>query len=200
MGFQGFTGDPGPAGPPGPPGFPGFPGPTGPTGPAGSEAIIPFSSGAPVAVTVLAGGFVGLPGLIGFGNSVQAPTVLGNSINITGLPNFAFSMPRSGIITSLSAYLSATAALVLFAPLVYTVQIYSSPTPNEIFYPVAGAAVNLMIPSTINIGNTFNNIVTGLNIPVGGQTRLLLVARAAGGGLAAGGSVIGSVSAGLGIS
>ena len=142
---------------------------------------------------------MGLPGLIGFGDSTQALVVLGAAINITGLTNFAFSMPRDGTITSLAAYLSATAALTLVAPLTYTVQLYSSAAPSEVFAPVAGAAVSIVIPGTIAVGDTFNGIVTGLSIPVTAQTRLLLVTSATGGGLTLGGTVVGSVSAGLGI-
>jgi hypothetical protein len=62
---------------------------------------------------------------------------------------------------------------------------------------VAGAVVNLVIPASISVGDTFNDIVTGLSIPVTEQTRLLLVASATGGGLLVGGSVVGYVSAGL---
>ena len=108
-------------------------------------------------------------------------------------------MPRDGTITSLAAYLSATAALTLLAPMTYTVQLYSSTAPDDIFSPVAGALVNITIPGTIAIGDTFNGIVTGLNVPVTEQTRLLLVASATGGGLLVGDTVAGYVSAGLGI-
>lgn len=179
-------------------------GPTGPTGPTGATgaagaggAIIPFSSGTPIAVTVIAGGLAGLPGLIGFGSSLQALTVLGPTIDTSSLTNFAFSMPRDGVITSLAAYLSATAALALITPLTYTVQVYSSDTPDDIFTPVAGAVVDITITGIVSIGDTFNGLATGLGIPVTEQTRLLLVASATGGGLV--GSVAGYLSAGLGI-
>jgi BclB C-terminal domain-containing protein len=137
--------------------------------------------------------------LIAFGNSTQALTVLGATIDASGLTNYSFSMPRDGVITSLSVYLSATAALALLAPLTYTVQLYSSTTPDDIFAPVPGALVDIVIPAAIGIGDTFNAITTGLNILATEQTRLLLVASATGGGLVAGGSVIGYLSAGLGI-
>ena len=128
---------------------------------------------------------------------MQLLTVLGATIDITGLTNFAFSMPRDGTITSLAAYLSATAALTLLAPLTYTVQVYSSTAPSDTFSPVAGAVVTLTIPGSIAIGDTFNGVVTGLAIPVTEQTRLLLVVSATGGGIV--GTVAGSLSAGLGI-
>lgn len=106
-------------------------------------------------------------------------------------------MPRAGTITSLAAYLSATAALALLTPLTYTVQIYASAAPDEVFAPVTGATVDMTITGIISIGDTFNAVVTGLSIPVTAQTRLLLVASASGGGII--GSVVGSLSAGLSI-
>jgi BclB C-terminal domain-containing protein len=139
-----------------------------------------------------------LPGLIGFGNSIQAPTVLGGTIDTTALTNFAFSLPRDGTITALAAYLSATAAVTLLAPLTYTVEIYSSTTPDNVFSPT-GTSVDIVIPATINIGDTYNGISTGLALAVTQETRLLLVASATGGGFLATGSVIGYVSAGLSI-
>lgn len=170
-----------------------------PAADGGGGAIIPFASGDILSVTVLAGGLVGLPGLVGFGDSAQSLIVLGATIDISGQANFAFSLPRDGTITSLSAFLSVTAALALLAPLTYTVQVYSSTTPDNIFSPVAGAAVDITIPGPIAFGDTFNGIVTGLSVPVTAETRLLLVASATGGGLVAGGTVAGFLSAGLGI-
>jgi BclB C-terminal domain-containing protein len=82
----------------------------------------------------------------------------------------------------------------------YTVQIYSSTTPNDTFSPVPGAVVNINIPTSIAIGDTYNGITTGLNIAVTPQTRLLFIASATGGGLLATGTVAGFVSGGLGIS
>ncbi|MPM87069.1 hypothetical protein SDC9_134162 [bioreactor metagenome] len=140
---------------------------------------------------------MGLPGLVGFGASEQALTILGASIDIAGLSNYAFSMPRDGTITSLAAYLSATAALALLAPLTYTVQVYSSTT--DVFSPVPGALVNIVIGAPISIGDIFSGVTGSLSIPVAAGTRLLLVASATGGGLLVGGSVIASLSAGLGL-
>lgn len=77
------------------------------------------------------------------------------------------------------------------------VQIYASTTPDEVFAPVAGAAVDLTIPAIIAIWDAFNGIATGLSIPAAAETRLLLVASATGGGIAS--TILGSLSAGLGI-
>ncbi len=117
-GPKGDRGEQGPMGPQGIPGAPGADGVTGATGPAGiagTGAIIPFASGLPVALTTIAGGLAGLPAFVGFGSNVQGLTVLGSTINITNaagtLSNFAFQVPRDGIITSFSAFFSTTAAL-----------------------------------------------------------------------------------------
>ncbi len=117
-GCEGPKGDMGPQGPAGATGATGADGVTGATGPAGiagTGAIIPFASGLPVALTTIAGGLAGLPAFVGFGSNVQGLTVLGSTINITNaagtLSNFAFQVPRDGIITSFSAFFSTTAAL-----------------------------------------------------------------------------------------
>ena len=131
---------------------------------------------------------------------MQDLTVLGPTIDTTNLLNVAFSMPRNGDITSLAAYLILTVVPAgLQTPLTYTAQLYSSPVPNEIFTPVAGAIVNLTIPTTAIVGDMFNGIVTGLSIPVTSRTRLLFVVSVTGGGLLATDTVTGYVSAGLGI-
>ena len=114
QGVQGVTGPIGPQGPKGCQGDDGPTGATGPTGAAGTGAIIPFASGLPVSMTTIAGGLAGIPAYIGFGSSVQGLTILGSTINITNaggtLSNFAFQVPRNGIITSFSAFFSTTLA------------------------------------------------------------------------------------------
>ena len=62
----------------------------------------------PVSLTTIAGGLVGLPGFIGFGNSAPGLTALGATIDLTGtsglsLLNFAYSIPRAGTITAIDA-------------------------------------------------------------------------------------------------
>jgi len=107
-------------------------------------------------------------------------------------------MPRDGTITSLAAYLSATAGLTLTGTLTYTVQVYSSTAPDDTFAPVLGASVDISISGSITAGNTYNNVATGLSIPVNEQDRILIVASSTGGTLL-GGSVVGYVSVGLAI-
>lgn len=200
MGFQGFTGDPGPMGPPGPPGPPGAIGPAGVTGAAGSSAIIPFASGTPVTLTTVTGGTAGDLGLIGFGSNAPAVLTLG-AIYLSDLSNLAFSMPRDGIVTSIAAYFSMTAALSLTSTsIVITAQLYSSAEPNDTFSPVAGALVTLpSLTGTVGIGSTVNGITTGLAVPVTAQTRLLMAFSAAARGSSPINTVLGYASAGISV-
>lgn len=214
----GTTGPTGPTGPTGADGLPGI-GITGPTGPigatgptgaagvGGAPAIIPFSSGIPLTATTIVGGIAGIPSLVGFGSSAPSVTVLGATIDLTNaagtLTNFAFSMPRDGIITGISAFFSSTIELSLIGSTVtLTAQLYSSPTPNNIFSPIAGAAVNLApsLTGIINVGTLSSALVTGLNIPVTAGTRLLMVVSATATGLNLVSSAIGYFSAGVSIS
>jgi len=139
-----------------------------------------------------------LPGLIGFGGSQQALTALDGTIDTSELTNYAFSMPREGTITALAGYLSVTVGVSLGEPITVRLQIYESTTPDDIFSPITDAEVTFTLPASITAGDTFNAIVTDLEIPVAAQTRLLLVASAEGPTL--GGTVTGYFSAGLMIS
>ncbi|WP_330999687.1 exosporium glycoprotein BclB-related protein, partial [Bacillus amyloliquefaciens] len=171
-------------------------------------AIIPFASGLPTAVTTIAGGLIGTVSLVGFGNSVTGVSVGGGgAIDLTGaggtLLNFAFSVPRSGTITSIAAYFSTTAALSLVGSTVtITAQLYSSTVPNNTFTPIPGASVTLAPPLTgvLSIGSISNGITTGLNIAVTPQTRLLMVFSATATGLSLINTVAGYASAGVTIS
>ncbi len=181
-------------------------GATGATGVAGTGAIIPFASGLPVSLTTIAGGLAGLPAFVGFGSNAQGLTLLGSTIDITNasgtLSNFAFQIPRAGIITSFSAFFSTTVALSLVGSTVaIRAQIYQSPTPNNVFSPIAGTLINLTpsLSGVISIGTLLNGSLTGLNIPVTAQTRLMLVFSATASGLSLLNTVVGYASAGLSI-
>ena len=212
MGSSGATGPTGAdgaigaTGATGPTGATGLTGATGPTGPAGTGAIIPFASGLPISLTTIAGGLAGLPAFVGFGSSAPGLTVLGSTINITNasgtLSNFAFQVPRDGVITSFSAYFSTTAALSLIGSTVtVNAQIYQSATPNNVFTPIAGTLISLSpsLTGIISIGTLLNGALTGLNIPVTAQTRLMLVFSATASGLTLLNTVAGYASAGLSI-
>ncbi|MDN4084583.1 exosporium glycoprotein BclB-related protein [Paenibacillus polymyxa] len=228
-GLPGAVGAVGPAGPTGPTGADGLPGAvgtaglagatgatgvggatgatgvTGVTGATGSGAIIPFASGGPAILTTIAGGLVGTTSLIGFGSSATGISLVGGIIDLTGtlvgpVINFAFSVPRGGVITSIAGYFSTTAALTLLGSSVsITAQLFSSPTPNNTFIAVPGATVTLTPPLTdiVALGTTSSGIATGLAIPVTAQTRLLMVFSATATGISLVNTVVGYASAGV---
>ncbi|WP_313152975.1 exosporium glycoprotein BclB-related protein [Lacrimispora sp.] len=171
---------------------------------AGNGAIIPFASGTPVNLTTVLGGLLNTSSAVGFGSNLPGISASSGTINLLGLTNLAFSMPRAGIITSLAGYLSISAAVSLIGSTVtVTAQLFQSATPNNTFVAVPGAVVTLSPPLTglISIGSISSGVTTGLNIPVTVGTRLLLVFSAevtAGFDLAA--TIAGYASAGLGIS
>lgn len=201
MGFQGFTGEPGPTGPRGCPGFPGPTGPTGPAGPAGTPVVLPFASGQPVTVTTVSGGAAGAPALIGFGAWAPGMFTGGGMIQLFGLTNFALSLPRDGVVTSVSFFFSPTAALDLSsASIAVTAQLYWSTVPNNTFSPVPGALVTLApLTGSIPAGTSFDGITSGLSVFVPARTRLMLVVYATAAGLSAVNTVAGQVSAGVAI-
>ena len=132
-------------------------------------------------MTTVLGGLAGTQALIGFGANETALIAAG-LIDTTGLNNVAFSMPRDGVITSIAAYFSVGAAVALVgSEVTISAQLYSSPTPDDEFAPVAGALVDLAPPlaGAVVIGDTASGITTGLSIPVTAQTRLLMVFSAA---------------------
>ncbi|WP_268625523.1 exosporium glycoprotein BclB-related protein [Paenibacillus alvei] len=205
-GAAGVTGATGATGAAGVTGATGATGVTGVTGAPGTGAIIPFASGVPVLLTTLAGGLVGTGGLIGFGNSAPTVSALGATIDLTGaaglLLNMAFSMPRNGIITSISAYFSTTIALSLIgATATIQAQLWQSTTPNNTFTPIPGAIVTLApaLTGILAIGAISHGVTTGLAIPVTTETRLLMVFSVTTTGLTLGTTVAGYASAGVAI-
>ncbi len=171
---------------------------------SGGGTIIPYSSGAPSAVTTLAGGVQGTDTLLGFGNSASGVQVTGGMIDLTGSSgasiNFAFSVPRDGTITSMSVFFSASNALTLIgSKVVLSGQLYESTTPDNLFYAVAGANVTAapLLTGFINVGRVANGVVSGLSIPVTAGTRLLFVGSASASGLSTINTITGYWSAGV---
>ncbi|MFD1631025.1 exosporium glycoprotein BclB-related protein [Pseudopedobacter beijingensis] len=170
-------------------------------------AIIPFASGLPVVLTTIAGGLTGTTSLVGFGNSASGVSLVGSSIiDLTGaagtLLNFAFTAPRSGSITSMSAFFSTTAALSLIGTTITVqAQLYTAPHASNTFTAVPGALVTLApgLSGVIAIGTTSSGQTTGLNIPVVAGDRYLLVFSATASGLTLINTVAGYASAGINI-
>ncbi|NYF26361.1 exosporium glycoprotein BclB-related protein [Sporosarcina sp. JAI121] len=166
---------------------------------ANTGSIIPFASGlVPVALTSLAGGLVGIPFFIGFGTAIPSPVVLGATINLTGLINEAFSVPRTGSVTAISASYTLTAALSVPAETAtVTAQIYRAPAGSNVFTPTA-ARVDLAPPLTglLTIGTTLfgaSSSFAPVSVSVG--DRLLMVYSISGTTLAT--TAIGTASAGI---
>lgn len=121
-------------------------------------------------------------GLVGFGSSVTNQVPLGNSIDLTGtsglLLNFAFSVPRDGTITALTAYFS-TSGNSNFGDNTVTVfaQLYQTTVPDNLFTPIAAVKVTLAptLTGTVPRGTVLKGTVSGLSVPVDPETRLLLV-------------------------
>lgn len=205
-GLQGIQGPPGRPGRPGPQGVPGPEGDPGTPGIPGASAIIPYASGIPSSLTTVLGGVLNTGSVVGFGSSTSNVSLTGGTIDLTGGPgtllNFAFSVPRDGVITSISAYFSTVLAVDLAASsLTITAQLYESTAPNNTFTPIPGASVTLPpLTGLINIGTIRSDITTGLSIPVTAETRLLMVfSVAVTGGPDIATTVLGYASAGVAI-
>ncbi|QGR00136.1 hypothetical protein EHS13_17245 [Paenibacillus psychroresistens] len=203
-GLTGATRATGATGATGVTGVTGATGITGATGAAGAGAIIPFASGLPASLTTILGGLVGTGSLVGFGNNVTNVNIAGGTIDLTGagglLLNFSFSMPRAGTITSIAAYFSVTLGLSLIGSAVtIRAQLFRSATPNNIFIPIPGAIVTLSpaLTGTVLLGAISNGIITGLNIPVSPQDRILMVFSATAAGLSLVNTINGYASAGV---
>lgn len=169
---------------------------------AGGSAIIPYASGTPIVMTTLLGGLVGTTSVLGFGTSAAGVSLLGGVIDATTLTNMAFSVPRAGVITSLSGMFSTTVGLSLIGTtLNVQAQLFSAPAGSNSFAPVPGAVVNLApgITGIVAIGTTASGITTGLNIPVAAGTRLLLVYSATATGIGLLNTLTGYASAGVAI-
>lgn len=177
-GTKGATGT-GITGATGAPGIAGVTGPTGATGGAGNGIIIPYASGGPIIMSSSLNQLNNVSAL-GFGGSVtrliSIDGVITESISSN---NCAFSMPRDGTITSISAYFSTTVDFDLPAS-VFTIvaQLYSSLTLDDTFIAIPDARVALtpsLSGNDIARGTVAKGITTGLTIPVAAEERLLLV-------------------------
>jgi len=146
-------------------------------------------------------------GLVGFGSSLPSIALAGGAIDLTGdllgpLINYAFSVPRDGIITDIAAFFSTTVALTLTdSEVTVTAQLFSAPEGSNAFTAIPGALVNLDPPLTgiLNLGTTASGITTGLEIPVTAGSRLLMAFQTSATGLVLVTTVTGYASAGVNI-
>ena len=162
-------------------------------------SIIPFASGAvPMALTSVLGGLVSTAAFVGFGTSIPSAGALGATIDLTGLLNEAFSVPRPGTITAISASITLTAALTLVGSTTVNAQIYRAPAGSNTFTPT-GVAVAIPLPAVLAIGDTFAGASSGFPpVPVSVGDRLLMVySTTTPGGATIAEVVAGSASAGI---
>ncbi|WP_276530747.1 exosporium glycoprotein BclB-related protein [Clostridium sporogenes] len=203
IGITGPTGPIGITGPTGPIGVTGPTGPigiTGPTGPTGASAIIPFASGGPVALVTVLGGLANTGALLGFGSSFPGVTVSAGTITLSPtVSDFAFVAPRTGTITSLAGFFSATVGVTLLSPVQIRLTIYTAPAASNTFTPVGTPLLLTPALGVIAIGTTASGI-TAENIPVAAGDKILLVADSDTLGVSLASTVTGYVSAGIAIS
>lgn len=167
--------------------------------PAITGSIIPFASGlTPITLTTAIGGTVSTAAFIGFGTNIPSAGVLGATIDLTGLLNEAFSVPRPGTITAISASLTFTAAVTLLGTSAVVAQVFRAPAGSNTFSPT-GVSVNIPIPGVIAVNDTI--AASSSNFPpvsVSVGDRLLMVySTTTTGTLDVAGVVVGSASAGI---
>lgn len=171
--------------------------------PPNTGSIIPFSSGiTPVVLTTLVGGLVGTTSLIGFGTAIPGITIVGNTIDLSGVITEAFSVPRNGSITAISASFTETVGLNLgLGSVSVTAQIYRAPAGSSIF-TATNARVTLTPPFTglVTVGQTAYGTANVSPVPVAQGDRLLMVYSAAGTGITVVTALTGTASAGITIS
>lgn len=172
--------------------------------PASTGAIIPFASGiVPVVLASIGGGLVDTGAIVGFGTAIPAIpiTLTGTTIDLTtlGVINEAFSVPRTGTLTAISASFTATAALALTGTATVNAEIYRAPAGSNIF-TATGVSVDLAPPITglgVAVGDTFSGTASNFSVPVAAGDRLLMVFTLRSSGVIA--TFTGTVSAGLNI-
>jgi len=170
-----------------------------PIQPTTEGSIIPFSSGVtPVVLTSLVTGLIATPSLIGFGTAVPGVTLVGETLDLTGIITEAFTVPRAGSITGLSASFSATAAVTLVGTTTVTATIYRAPAGSSV-YTATTATVNLAPPFTglIALGATALGSGSFAPVPVATGDKLVMVYSITTAGVAIAQVLTGTASAGI---
>ncbi len=159
-------------------------------------SIIPFSSGIEsIFLTSLESGLIESVSLIGFGTGINGVLLTGTNIVTTTLTE-AFSVPRAGTITSISATFSATAVSPLPGVTTIRAQIYRATAGSNVFSPTT-AFVDLS-PSltTIAVGTIVSGTANVTPVPVTAGDRLLMVFSVTSTGAV---TIFGNASAGINI-
>ncbi|WP_253896180.1 exosporium glycoprotein BclB-related protein [Solibacillus sp. R5-41] len=169
--------------------------------PTSTGSIIPFSSGiTSVALATVLNGLVGIPSFIGFGTAVPGLVVLGNTIDLSAILTEAFTVPRAGNITAISASFTALTAVTITGAATVRAQIYKAPAGSTLF-TATNAAVDLVPAFTglLVVGQTSFASANVAPIPVAQGERLLMVYSVSGTGISLAQTVTGTASAGINI-
>ncbi|MNH31299.1 hypothetical protein D3C79_916500 [compost metagenome] len=139
--------------------------------------------------------------LVGFGTSVPSISLTGINIDLTNiLFTEAFTVPRDGTITSISATIAITAAVNIPAGGSATVraQIYRAVPGSNVFSPT-GAFVDLLpsLPLLSLLAGTIASGNANVSVPVATGDRLLMVFSVTTSGV--GVTIAGNASAGINI-
>lgn len=137
-------------------------------------SIIPFSSGIQSVVENILGN--NLASLIGFGSAVSLVPIANNTINLTGVLSEAFTVPRDGNITAISASYNALAVQVESGAVTIRAQIFHAPVGSNTFTGTS-ASVDLVpsITEPVPVGLLVFGSATIPPIPVTAGERLLMV-------------------------
>jgi len=109
-------------------------------------SIIPFSSG--ISLSVIEDILGDISGsLLGFGSALNVVPIIGNTINLTNLFTEAFSVPREGKITAISATFAPIGGAILDGSVTIRAQIFLAPEGSNIFTGTS-ASVDLIPPIT----------------------------------------------------
>jgi len=173
-----------------------------PTTPVSTGSIIPFASGiVPVTLVTLASGAIDTVSTVGFGTAVTGVGLTGINIDLTAATSRveAFTVPRDGTITSISATFVSTVVLSLgLGTATVRAQVYRAVAGSNVFSPTS-AAVDLVPPlSAIAVG-TIASGNANVSVPVATGDRLLMVFSLTTTGLTVGTTLTGNASAGINI-
>ncbi|GLC89518.1 exosporium glycoprotein BclB-related protein [Lysinibacillus piscis] len=162
-------------------------------------SIIPFASGpVPAVLATLATGLVGTVSLIGFGSAVPGVSLVGTDIDLSAVVGTeAFSVPRNGNITAISATFSATVAAALLGTTTVHAQVYRAPAGSNIFSPTTASIDLAPAFTTIAIGSTASATANVAPVPVVAGDRLLMVFSITATGITVANVLTGNASAGI---
>lgn len=145
--------------------------------PYSAGTIIPYNSGDIFTLTTSGTGTPFRRILMGRGET-DAITTSAAQINTTGFYDLAFTMPVKGTVKAMSLFFALNTNTGISWPgaaTQVTAQLYLSPYPSSsIFSPIAGASITFTVPFNAPVGSIYQNL-TGLEIELQPQDRLLLV-------------------------